>query len=192
MHDDLLSLQDVAEILDVPSQAIHRWVRDGVVTPLYVEGEWHFRPHHVRTLFEEQPTGLPEPRKQVLLLEDDFLVAGSLKTLLEKAGFEVVTAAIGLAALDLVAREPFDLIIADIRMPGMNGIEALGAIRELRSQFGGSPIPEVILTAYDDPEVRREAERMGIRDFVLKPFEMDSFLDLIKKRVRRSKIPLKQ
>lgn len=123
---------------------------------------------------------------RILVLEDDALVAASLKNLLEKAGFEVQTASIGLAALDLAASAPLDLVIADIRMPGMNGIQALRALRELRRHFGGSPIPEIILTAYDDAAIKKEAERMGIRDFILKPFDFDSFLALIQKRVKES------
>ena len=96
-------------------------------------------------------------------------------------GLEVVHVTLGLAALDFIARRAFDLVIADIRMPGMNGLETLKAIRTLRSQFQKPLIPEIVITAYDDSAVKKEASRMGVRAFFLKPFELHEFVAAIEK-----------
>lgn len=122
--------------------------------------------------------------QRILVIEDDPLVSQSLKNLLEKEGFEVLVAPIGLAALDLGVHESFDLIIADIRMPGMNGLEALKALRELQSGFERPQVPEIILTAYDIREVREEAQKIGVAEFLMKPFDNEKLITLIKKHLR--------
>jgi CheY-like chemotaxis protein len=122
-------------------------------------------------------------RKRILLIEDEPLVGRTLKNLLRKEGLEAVVAPVGLAAMDFAANGAFDLIIADIRMPGMDGLKTLKAIRALYCEFDKPPVPEIILTAYDDPEVRQEAERMGIREFMLKPFESADFLNLLRRHL---------
>ena len=183
MQEELLTLHEAAQILSVPPRRLHQWIKEGALTPLRVGGEFRIRPEDLRLLSKDETAPGGRLKKRILVLEDDPLVAGSLRVLLEKSGFEVLTASIGLAALDLAGRSRFDLVISDIRMPGMNGIQALQAIRDLRAQFGAAPVPEIILTAYDDPAVRREAEAMGVRDFVLKPFEIEPFLALVKTRL---------
>lgn len=123
-------------------------------------------------------------KKRILIVEDDALVRESVKNLLEKGGYEVRLAPLGVAALDPAFMEVLDLVIADIRMPGMNGLETIKAIREVRRQFGKPAIPEIILTAYDDEPVKKEAGRMEIRAFILKPFEAKSFLGVVRKKLK--------
>jgi len=126
-------------------------------------------------------------KNRILVVEDDVLVGESIKCFLENFGYDAASVSIGLAALDLVSREHFDLIIADIRMPGMNGIETLKAIRDLQHQFNKPPIPEIILTGYADEAVEKESKRMGISDFIMKPFRTDAFLDAIRRNLKKRK-----
>lgn len=120
---------------------------------------------------------------RVLVIEDDPLVGQSLKNLLQKEGLEVVLAPLGIAALDFGAHEAFDLVISDIRMPGMNGIQALQAIRDLCVRFGKPCAPEIILTAYNIPEIKEEAKRMGVAEFLLKPFDVQELLAVIRRHL---------
>jgi len=101
----------------------------------------------------------------------------------------VEVASLGLAALDLATQKTIDLIIVDIRMPGMNGIQTIRAVRDILVQFGRPAIPEVVLTAYDEPSVREEARRLGVRDFFLKPFEVEPFLAGLKKVMEEAPHP---
>ena len=181
--DDLLSVQDVAEIFEVNTDTVDQWVRKGVLSPTPRTDPPHFEPKDIHAFFNKQQGEAAGRKRRILIVEDDPLVGNSLKHLLEREGYETALMPIGLAALDLISSQDFDLIISDIRMPGMNGIEALRAIRDLRTQFGVSLFPEIILTAYDDPVVRQEAAAMGICDFVLKPFEIDAFLALVKTKL---------
>lgn len=124
-------------------------------------------------------TEISKVRRKILVIDDDPLVGESLRRLLEKLGFEGTVAPAGLRALDLVSRIPVDIIVTDIRMPFMNGIETLKAIRGLRKELGLPAIPEIVITAFDEDHVRKEAEKMGIRDFILKPFDMKEFMEAL-------------
>ena len=68
-------------------------------------------------------------------------------------------------------------------MPGTNGIEALKAIRAERAKFGQPPLPEIVLTAYDDESIKAEARELGVRDFLLKPFDLNDFIATIRKNL---------
>ncbi len=125
--------------------------------------------------------------QRILVIDDDPLVGGSVKTLLQKQGFGVSVASMGLAALDLALREDFDLIISDVRMPGMNGILTLQSINDLRRQFRKPSLPLMILTAYEDKTVRETARKLGVRDFFLKPFELEPFLAAVRQNLQGKK-----
>lgn len=181
--EDLISVRDVSEILSVSRRTVHDWVKKGILKPTRVDGALHFHFRDIQSLLRRRPLDSSERKKRILIIEDDLLVGQSLKSLLESAGFDTDVVSIGLAALDLVSKEIFDLLIADVRMPGMDGLETLKAIRDIRRQFGEPLIPEIVLTAYDDPTVRKEAERLGVREFILKPFEVESFLSILRENL---------
>ena len=183
--EDLLTIQDVVQILNVPRNTVDQWVKQGTLTAVRVGAIRRFYPGDIRRVFEEQ-TGSSQRKKRILVVDDDPLVGRSLRRLLERLGFDTAVASIGLAALDLVSREVFDLIITDIRMPGMSGLEALKAIRTLRREFGKPPVPEIVITAFDDETIREEADRMGIREFIVKPFEIDELVAALKRHLNLS------
>ena len=106
-----------------------------------------------------------------------------MKSLLEKNGFDITVASSGQEALGLLGKETFDLILTDVRMPEVNGIENLKAIRAERAKFGKPPLPEIVLTAYDDELIKAEAQKLGVRDFLLKPFDLTDFISTIRKNL---------
>lgn len=183
-QEDFLSIDDLTHILSVSRDTVYSWIEQGFLRPVSPDEPARFRVEDIQELVREHPS-LPAQGSRVLIIEDDTLVGNSLKTLLEKSGFEVRVVPVGLAALDPVLREPFDLVLADVRMPGMNGIQTLKAIRELRRQFGLEEVPEIIMTAYDDENVRAEAMRMGISDFILKPFDFKQLIAAIERNLKR-------
>jgi DNA-binding response OmpR family regulator len=121
----------------------------------------------------------------VLLVDDDALLRRSLAFNLEQAGYRVSTAANAEDALAMAARDAPDLILLDIGLPGMDGLDAL---RHFRSRMGA---PVIFLTAR-----RRELDEvlgleLGADDYVTKPFDLDVLLARIKtvlRRVERSEI----
>ena len=116
---------------------------------------------------------------RILLVDDDALLRRSLTFNLEQAGFHVSAAANAEDALALVAREPPDLILLDIGLPGIDGLDAL---RHFRVRTGA---PVIFLTAR-----RRELDQvlgleLGADDYVTKPFDLDVLLARIKAVLRR-------
>ncbi len=71
--------------------------------------------------------------------------------------------------------------MTDIRMPGMSGLKTLEALREVTEYAKKSPVPEIILTAFNDKHVVEEAMRMGVHEFLLKPFDVDTLIEIVRK-----------
>lgn len=179
----LLSVRQIQEILNISRRTVYYWIKREILKPIRIGGVLRFHPEDIDLLIHSQRPAAAHRKKRILAVDDDILVRESLKSLLERAGFEVTVAASGKEAVELHANEVFELILTDIRMPEMNGIETLKAIRELRQRFGKAPLPEIILTAYDDPLVREEARALGVREFILKPFELEDFIAVIRRNL---------
>jgi DNA-binding NtrC family response regulator len=104
----------------------------------------------------------------VLVVDDDLIVQDSVKCLLDTDGYAVTTAATGEEALSRLARQGFDVVVSDIKMPGLTGLDVLERSRML------SPRPGVVLmTGYATLDTAIEALRRGASDYLLKPFEVD-------------------
>jgi DNA-binding response OmpR family regulator len=121
------------------------------------------------------------PRK-ILAVDDDALLRRSLAFNLERSGFSVQTAGCAEDALEMARQSHPDLMIMDIGLPGMDGLEAL---RKLRDEMG---IPVILLTAR-----RRELDEvlgleLGADDYITKPFDFDVLLAHIKAVLRRAQV----
>ena len=112
--------------------------------------------------------------KNILLVDDNHLVVKSLHKLLEGEGYIVATAESGQAALDIISHKTFDLIITDIRMPGINGVETVEKIKQLTKDK--KEIPIIFITGYTDSKAFEEAKKLKASDFIYKPFDKDQFL----------------
>lgn len=121
--------------------------------------------------------------KRILVVDDDALLRRSLAFNLERAGYTVSTAAAAEDALAVARLEPPDLVLLDIGLPGMDGLDAL---RNLRAQ---ADVPVIFLTAR-----RRQLDEvlgleLGADDYITKPFDIDVLLARIKVVLRRSVSP---
>ena len=111
---------------------------------------------------------------RILIVDDAKSLRDYLEIILTKEGYTVATAESGPEALHKVSQQNFSLIITDIRMPGMDGIELLKRIKEKHPS-----IPVVIMTAYSTWETAIEAMRLGACDFIRKPFENHIIKDVV-------------
>lgn len=118
------------------------------------------------------------------MVEDQRDLRELLATAFSLEGYPVSTAADGNHALALAQREVPDLIVLDLALPGMDGIETLRRIRER----GGTP-RVVILTAHGTPAHIREAMALGVREFVGKPFDLDHLLRVVADEMREVRPP---
>ncbi len=112
--------------------------------------------------------------KRVLVVDDEPSVREMLADFLELNNFVCMQANNGEAAVDYTKREKFDLVIMDIRMPGVSGMDALRAIKEDTPEQ-----PVVMVTAVNEVETAVEAMRLGAYDYVMKPFILRDMLIVI-------------
>ncbi len=110
----------------------------------------------------------------ILIVDDDPTLRQSFSKLLRAEGHSVTTAADGEAAVALVRQQPPELVIMDIRMPGMSGLQAFQEIHALQPK-----LPVIIMTAFGTTETAIEATKLGAYDYVLKPFEVPDILATI-------------
>lgn len=115
-------------------------------------------------------------RQVVLAVDDDRQVLESVAMLLDACDFCVVTAQNGNEALKIVKTQKIDCVLSDIKMPEMDGMELLAAIRKHDAQ-----VPVILMTAYADLETAVTAIRQGAFDFIIKPFKSDYLFICIKK-----------
>ncbi len=120
---------------------------------------------------------------RILIAEDERTLAHFLRSALEEEpGYEVEVRHSGEDALEAVAERQPDVIIADLRMPGLSGIQLLRAARGLQTRTQA-----ILMTAYGCSDVEAEAERVGVSAYVSKPFEMEEMKQLVRRAVRIAK-----
>jgi DNA-binding NtrC family response regulator len=122
---------------------------------------------------------MESPGATVLVVDDDPAVGVVLRALLEQAGVQAIHEASGQAALERLGSSPVDLVVTDLRMPGMDGIELLRRVVE-----SWPDIPVIMLTAHGTVSTAVEAMRIGAADFLLKPFEREEVLYAVRKALQ--------
>ena len=121
----------------------------------------------------------------ILVVDDERSMRDFLKILLQKEGYAVVTAHNGENALECLAGQEFDLIISDIRMPGMGGLELLGAVKEQNPD-----LPVIMITAFASPDDAVQAMKNGAFDYISKPFNVDEIKSVIESATTKKKGPV--
>ncbi len=109
---------------------------------------------------------------RALVVDDHHANRVLFQDLLEEWGLTVRPASSGVEALQLFARESFDLILMDLQMPGMGGVETIARLREAERVRGARPAPILVLTAFADPEEAHALPRDDIQAVVVKPIEV--------------------
>jgi two-component system, NtrC family, response regulator PilR len=112
---------------------------------------------------------------RILVVDDERSMRELLAIVLRREGYEVLLAENGRAAIELLEREPVDLLISDIKMPDLSGVEVLRAAKKIDQDILG-----IMITAFASTETAVEAMRLGACDYLSKPFD----IDLLKMKVR--------
>src|SRR4051812_37130854 len=113
-------------------------------------------------------------RRRILVVDDEEGLRTSLAANLELEGYEVHEASDGARAIELVQAEDFDLVITDVRMPGIDGIDTFREIRKIRPG-----VAVVMMTAFTTERLIDKALDEGVYTVVTKPFAMDRIIELI-------------
>ena len=122
----------------------------------------------------------------ILVVDDERSMRDFLKILLEKEGHEVSTAEHAEAALNLIPDHNFDVVVTDIRMPGMSGIELLGEIKE-----DNPDLAVIMITAFASPDDAVLAMKNGAFDYISKPFNVDEIKSVVESATSKNKKILK-
>jgi chemosensory pili system protein ChpA (sensor histidine kinase/response regulator) len=128
------------------------------------------------------PASRPAPRaaRRVLLVDDSVSVRRFVAQMLEKGGFEVLTANDGAEALERLIDATVDVVVTDLEMPRVNGYEL---IENLKHRASTQDVPIVVLTTRAGEKHWALARRLGVRHYVTKPVDEDAFVRLVRDAV---------
>lgn len=120
---------------------------------------------------------------KILVVDDERDMRWLLMRVLRDQGFEAVAAEDGQAALEQISREPPDVVLLDLKMPGLNGIQVLEQVKGMAPQM-----PVVIVTAYGDLPSAVQAMRLGAYDYLTKPFDHDEILFTVTRALEKGEL----
>ena len=116
-------------------------------------------------------------RKRILYLEDELELLETMGLLLREQGYEVISASRAEEALEIAKSSTFNLILADIKLPGIDGFEFMKKLRQIEHC---RTVPFVFLTAFNNLKAAMEAKKEGAAEYVTKPFDFEYLVARIK------------
>jgi len=122
---------------------------------------------------------------RLLIVDDEMVIREGLKRVLEGEGFTVEACSSGFNAIEIMQQREFDLIITDLKMPGMSGIEVLKSVRTLQPH-----IPVILITGFASVDTAVEAMKNGATDYISKPFAPDVLLEKVHHALSQRTVPL--
>ncbi|OGW78280.1 MAG: hypothetical protein A2Z83_08350 [Omnitrophica bacterium GWA2_52_8] len=117
-------------------------------------------------------------KKKILIVDDEEILTRTFVNMLEKSGYETYTARNGLDAEIIATEESFGLIICDIRMPGINGVETVQRIRKISKN---PDFKIIFVTGYADTNTEKKAKEFNPAGYFHKPFDIQEILLAVKK-----------
>lgn len=199
MQDQFLTIDEVAVYLKIPKSTLYKLSQKRIIPCCKIGKQLRFRKSSLDQWLADQenkvktvhPDQFPVSRKTlplskpkyILLIDDDQLVLKTIATFLKTHGYHVEAVGTGNAALERIKKIDFDLVISDIRMPDMDGIETIERIRDFHNNCNKPSIPEILITGYVDASTERKAAELGISDRIHKPFLANDFIETVKRRI---------
>lgn len=120
---------------------------------------------------------------RILLIEDDTNIATGLQKVMRTNGYDVTALSRGDTGLERALAEQFDVVVTDLKLPGLDGLELVRQLHQAKPK-----LPIILITAHGTTEVAIEATKWGAFDYVPKPFEVDELLDLTAKALESSRL----
>jgi len=116
----------------------------------------------------------------ILVVDDEAVIRDGIKRVLEGNDFEVETCSSGHKAIELMQKKDYGLVITDLKMPGMDGIEVLKAVKALQAD-----IPVIMITGYASIDTAVDAMKNGASDYISKPFTPDLLLGKVQNALKQ-------
>jgi CheY-like chemotaxis protein len=121
--------------------------------------------------------------ESILVIDDNPEIVRFLERILTPLGYDVIGAANGQSGLDMVTTRAPDLIMLDMKMPCMNGLEVLTALRQI-----GCQAPVIFMTVHGSESIAVEAFRLGVRDYLIKPFSIEEVQQAIDRALQEARL----
>jgi two-component system chemotaxis response regulator CheY len=176
MNDDhFLTTEEVLDYLQVNLRTIYRLIKAGKIPAVRVGRQWRFRKHDIDAWLNSNRSnaklggGMERPR--ILIVDDEQTVRDLVAKTLTTADYDVDTAPDGPSALDRLRTTEYDLLITDLKMPGMDGLSVIREVRRLTAE-----LPIIIITGYSTEASAIEAINLGVSGYLTKPFRLPRVL----------------
>jgi len=187
MDESFLTTEEVLEYLQVNLRTVYRLIKAGKIPAVRVGRQWRFRKRDIDAWLETQrPRGsrnaqaAPAPRQsssasgarpRVLVVDDEATIRDLLSKTLALAEYDVDLAPDGRTALERLRIIPYDLLITDLKMPGVDGLTVIREARRLKAD-----LPVIIITGYSNEASAIEAVNLGVSGYLTKPFRVPRVL----------------
>ena len=181
-----LTTEEVLEYLQVNLRTVYRLIKAGKIPAVRVGRQWRFRKRDIDAWLDTQrprPDRAPvatatspgqvsrSARKRVLVVDDEASIRDLLSKTLALAEYDVDTAGDGNAALDRMRTGGYDLLIADLKMPGMDGLTLIRQAKKMKAD-----LPIIIITGFSTESSAIEAVNLGVAGYLTKPFRVPQVL----------------
>jgi excisionase family DNA binding protein len=172
-----LTTEQVLEYLQVNLRTVYRLIKAGTIPAVRVGRQWRFRKRDIdawldsqRTRGNARPAAAPA-RRRVLVVEDEASIRDLLSKTLTLAKYDVDVSPDGRSALERVRTYRYDLLIADLKMPGMDGLAVIREVKRYKSD-----LPVIIITGFSTESSAIEAVNLGVNGYLTKPFRVPQVL----------------
>ena len=170
--DHFLTTEEVLDYLQVNLRTVYRLIKAGKIPAVRVGRQWRFRKKDIDRWLDQRQSGsgtqpCQQERRRVLIVDDEQAVRDLVSKTLSMAHYDVETADDGPTAVERLRTTDYDLLITDLKMPGMDG---LSVIREARRKSDQLPI--IIITGFSTEASAIEAINLGVSGYLTKPFRL--------------------
>ena len=169
--DVFLTTEEVLEYLQVNLRTVYRLIKAGKIPAVRVGRQWRFRKNDIDAWLNNQrfgatdtPRAQSEVRHRVLVVDDEEGIRDLLSRTLAMAEYEVDTTSDGQSALESIRNDGYSLVIADLRMPGMDGLTLIREVKQINPQ-----LPIIIITGFSSESSAIEAVNLGVAGYLTKP-----------------------
>ena len=186
IDETFLTTEEVPEYLQVNLRTVYRLIKAGKIPAVRVGRQWRFRKRDIDAWLDSQrPRGGARPtpaaparpapagnsRPRVLVVDDEASIRDLLAKTLALAEYDVDVAPDGRSALERMRLYPYDLLIADLKMPGMDGLTVIREAKRYKTD-----LPVIIITGFSTESSAIEAVNLGVAGYLTKPFRVPQVL----------------
>jgi excisionase family DNA binding protein len=186
MDETFLTTEEVLEYLQVNLRTVYRLIKAGKIPAVRVGRQWRFRKRDIDAWLDSQRprasaarpalSGVSKPatgtgRPRVLVVDDEASIRDLLAKTLALAEYDVDVAPDGRSALERMRMYPYDLLIADLKMPGMDGLTVIREAKRYKAD-----LPVIIITGFSTESSAIEAVNLGVSGYLTKPFRVPQVL----------------